>query len=154
MSRQTLDLDYFEKVVVYKSLTDDRYLASVIDHVQPRFFTDESFKRVFTLITSFFQKRFTVPTKTEILSFCNTPELKEDFKNTVKKIKDIDKNLNVDELYQNTERFLKEKSVYHTMTDVADDCSKGDINPASIFDKFEKCCSINLSVDTGFDFLR
>ncbi len=154
MSRQTLDLDYFEKVVVYKSLTDDRYLASVIDHVEPRFFTDESFKRVFTLITAFFQKRFTVPTKTEILSFCNTPELKEDFKTTVKKIKDIDKNLNVDELYHNTERFLKEKSVYHTMTDVADDCSKGNIDPATIFDKFEKCCGINLSVDTGFDFLR
>ena len=154
MSRQTLDLDYFEKVVVYKSLTDDRYLASVIDHVEPRFFTDESFKRVFTLITAFFQKRFTVPTRTEILSFCNTPELKEDFKTTVKKIKDIDKNLNVDELYQNTERFLKEKSVYHTMTDVAEDCSKGNIDPASIFDKFEKCCGINLSVDTGFDFLR
>ena len=154
MSRQTLDLDYFEKVVVYKSLTDDRYLASVIDHVEPRFFTDESFKRVFTLITAFFQKRFTVPTRTEILSFCNTPELKEDFKTTVKKIKDIDKNLNVDELYHNTERFLKEKSVYHTMTDVAEDCSKGNIDPASIFDKFEKCCGINLSVDTGFDFLR
>jgi len=154
MSRQTLDLDYFEKVVVYKSLTDDRYLASVIDHVQPRFFTDESFKRVFSIITAFFQKRFTVPTRTEILSFCNTPELKEDFKNTVKKIKDIDKNLNIDELYSNTERFLKEKSVYYTMTDVAEECSKGNIDPANIFDKFEKCCGINLSVDTGFDFLR
>lgn len=43
MSRQALDLDYFEKVVVYKSLTDERYLASVIDHVEPRFFTDKSF---------------------------------------------------------------------------------------------------------------
>ena len=85
MSRQTLDLNYFEKVVVYKSLTDERYLASVIDHVEPRFFNDESFKKVFSIITAFFRKRFTVPTKTEILSFCSSPELKEDFKSTIKK---------------------------------------------------------------------
>jgi len=154
MSRQALDLDYFEKVVVYKSLTDERYLASVIDHVEPRFFTDKSFKSIFSIITSFFQKRFTVPNKTEILSFCNTPELKQDFKSVIGKIKDIDKNLNNDELYNNTERFLKEKSVFHTMTDVATECSKGNIDPASIYDKFERCCSINLSVDTGFDMFR
>lgn len=154
MSRQTLDLNYFEKVVVYKSLTDERYLASVIDHVEPRFFNDESFKKVFSIITAFFRKRFTVPTKTEILSFCSSPELKEDFKSTIKKIKDIDKGLNNDELYTNTERFLKEKAVYYTITDVAEDCSKGNIDPAVIYDQFEKCVGINLSVDTGFDFLR
>lgn len=154
MSRQILDLDFFEKVVVYKSLTDDRYLASVIDHIQPRYFSDEHFKKTFTLITSFFQKRYTVPTRTELLSFCNTPELKDAFKKTIEKIKDIDKKLNNDELYVNTERFLKEKSVYYTMTDVANECAKGNIDPADIFDKFEKCTSINLSVDRGFDFLN
>lgn len=154
MSRQSLDLNYFEKVVVYKCLTDQRYLASVIDHIQPRFFNDSNFKTIFTIVTGFFQKRFTVPTNTEILSFCNTPELKEDFKNTVKKVKEVDKTLNEDELYSNTERFLKEKSVYFTMTDVAEDCSKGNIEPSTILDKFERCCGINLSVDTGFDFLR
>jgi len=154
MSRQKLDLDFFERIVAYKSLTDDRYLASVVDHIQPRFFSDKNIKNVFLIIKAFFNKRFTVPTKTEILSFCSTPELKESFKDVLNKIKDIDKKVNNDELYHNTERFLKEKSVYYTMTDVADECSKGNIDPASIFDKFEKCCSINLSVDTGFDFLR
>ena len=39
------------------------------------------------------------------------------------------------------------------MLDVADDCSKGKVEPTEIFDKFEKCCGINLSVDLGFDLL-
>ena len=39
------------------------------------------------------------------------------------------------------------------MLDVADDCAKGKVEPTVIFDKFEKCCGINLSVDIGFDLL-
>ena len=35
------------------------------------------------------------------------------------------------------------------LIDVADDCSKGKVEPTEIFDKFEKCCGINLSVDLG-----
>ena len=39
------------------------------------------------------------------------------------------------------------------MLEVADDCSKGKVDPAFIFDKFEKCCGINLSVDLGLDLI-
>ena len=37
-----LDLDYFENVLMYKSLTDGTYLASVADFVQPEFFKSKA----------------------------------------------------------------------------------------------------------------
>ncbi len=153
MSNNRLDLDYFEKIVVCKSLTDERYLASIIDYIQPRFFSDKHIGSTFNIIKSFFTKRSTIPTNTEILTLCTTPELKSSFKHTLQIVKDLDRNLNKDELYSNTERFLKEKSVYYTMMDVASDCSSGNINTSEILNKFERCSGINLTASIGFDML-
>ena len=153
MSDKSLDLDYYENVVLYKSFTDSRYLGSIIDHIQPVYFTNKHFKSIISIIKAFFIKRQTVPSATEIASYCITQELKVNLKETLLKIEKLDKNYNEDELYSNTERFLKEKAVYHTMLDVADDCSKGKVEPTIIFDKFEQCCGINLSVDLGLDLI-
>ena len=153
MSEKSLDLDYYENVVLYKSFTDPRYLGSIIDYIQPRYFDNKNFKTIIALIKAFFIKRQSIPTATEIASYCTTPELKSNLKETLLKIDQLDKTFNNDELYSNTERFLREKSVYHTMLEVADDCSKGKVDPAFIFDKFEKCCGINLSVDLGLDLI-
>ena len=153
MSEKSLDLDYYENVVLYKSFTDPRYLGSIIDYIQPRYFDNKNFKTIIALIKAFFIKRQSIPTATEIASYCTTPELKSNLKETLLKIDQLDKTFNNDELYSNTERFLREKSVYHTMLEVADNCSKGKVDPAFIFDKFEKCCGINLSVDLGLDLI-
>jgi len=153
MSEKALDLDYYENIVMYKSLTDPRYLGSIIDFMQPRFFENKNFKDVITIAKAFFYKRQSIPTATEIASYCTTPELKTSLKETLVKIDQLDKTFNHDELYQCTERFLKEKAVYHTMLEVADDVSKGQVDPTAIFERFNECCSINLSVDIGFDLL-
>jgi len=150
---QELDLDFFEKVVLYKSLTDERYLGSIIDYIKPEFFKDKKIKDVFDIIKQFYVTNNTVPTVTEIKTYLNTDKLKESFKDTILSIKEIDKNLNEDELYKNTERFLKEKAVYVTMVDVAEKCSKGEINTSEILKKFEGACSINLSIDLGLEVL-
>ena len=39
---ERLNLDYYEQVLIYKSLTDERYLAQIIDHVQPEYFNDKN----------------------------------------------------------------------------------------------------------------
>jgi len=154
MTKHQLDLDFFEKVVVHKCLTDSRYLSSVIEHAEPRFFNDKNITTVYQLIKGFFNRRSTVPTNTEILALCNTPELRASFKNVLKSIKNIDTSINEDELISNTERFLKEKAVYHTMMDVANDCSAGNIDPSLIYEKFERCTGIDLTLNMGYDFLQ
>jgi len=148
-----LDLDYFEKIILYKSITDEKYLGSIIDYVKPQYFKDKKIKDIFEIISSFYIKHNTVPTITEVKAYLNTDRLKESFKDTVLTFKDIDKNFNDDELYKNTERFLKEKAVYTTMVDVAEKCSKNEINTSEILKKFETACSINLSVDLGLEVL-
>jgi len=42
-----LNLDYYEQVIVYKSLTNESYLTQIIDHIKPEYFNDKNIKTVF-----------------------------------------------------------------------------------------------------------
>lgn len=154
MKNLTLDLDSFETTIFYKSMTDQKYLASIVDYIKPHYFKDKDYKNIFTIVSVFFSKRNTVPNKNEILSYCNTTEYKESFKNALNKIQKVDKIFNDDELYVNTEQFLKEKAVFYTMTEVVDKITAGTVNTSEILEKFEKSCSINLTQTLGIDLLR
>ncbi len=149
-----LDLDYFENILIYKSLTDSGYLASVADFIKPQYFKNKAIADVFAIIKDFSEKRNKLPTTTELKSHLVTDDQKESFRGLVTSFSDIDKNLDQDELYDNTEQFLKEKAVYHTMLDVAEDVSKGKVDTSVVLDKFEKSCNINLVTDRGFDLQR
>ena len=146
-----LDLDYYEKVIIYKSLTNESYLTQIIDHVKPDYFNDKNIKRIFTLIKNFYIKRQTIPTVTELKSYLINDELKDSFKVIVKDFANIDKNFNDEELNNNTERFLKERAIYNTMLSVAEDVSKGNVDTSFILDSFEKSCNVNLKSDIGLD---
>jgi len=146
-----LDLDYFENVLIYKSLTDSGYLASIADFVKPEYFKDKAIASIFNIIKDFTEKRNKLPTTTEIKSYLVSDEQKKSFKELVKTFSDIDKTLDKEELYDNTEQFLKEKAVYHTMLNVAEDVSKGKVDTSVVLDKFEKSCNINLVTDLGLE---
>lgn len=146
-----LDLDYYEKVIIYKSLTNESYLTQIIDHVKPDYFNDKNIKRIFTLVKNFYIKRQTIPTVTELKSYLVNDELKDSFKIIVKDFANIDKNFNDEELTNNTERFLKERAIYNTMLSVAEDVSKGNVDTSFILDSFEKSCNVNLKSDIGLD---
>lgn len=154
MKNLTLDLDSFETTIFYKSMTDQKYLASIVDYIKPHYFKDKDYKNIFTIISVFFSKRNAVPNKNEILNYCNTNEYKESFKNALNKIQKVDKVFNEDELYINTEQFLKEKAVFYTMTEVVDKITNNTINTAEVLEKFEKSCSINLTQTLGIDLLK
>ncbi|NDG29117.1 hypothetical protein EB118_03330 [bacterium] len=151
---QKLDLDFFENVILYKSLTDDTYLASIIDYIKPDYFKNKDIKNIFKVIKDFYLSRGTKPNNTEIKTHLTTDELKTSFKNAVQNIKDFDKNLNADELNENTETFLREKAVYTTMLEVVDDINKSKVDTASILNKFEKACNISLATNIGLDLLE
>jgi replicative DNA helicase len=146
-----IDLDYFEKILCYKALSDSTYLTSIIDYVKPIYFKDKNIGMVFTHICDYYNKRSEIPSITEIKAYLTTDDLRNSFKTLVGSFSDICKNLNKDELYENTERFIKEKAVYTTMLDIASDISKGNIDTSAILDKFEKSCNINLVTDLGLD---
>jgi replicative DNA helicase len=146
-----LDLDYFETIIAYKSLTDEMYLGSIVDHIKPLFFKNKDIKAVFNIIRDFYEKRGTKPSITEIKTHLITDELKASLKNVVALFTNVEKNFNNDELLANTEQFLKEKGVYHTMMDVVEDINKSEVDTSKILDKFEKACSVSLVTDVGLD---
>lgn len=146
-----LDLDWMENVLIFKSLTDSSYLASIADAVQPEYFKSKSIANVFSIIKEFAEKRNKLPTITEIKAYLVSDDQKTEFKALVQSFQTLDKVLDKDELYENTERFLKEKAVYHTMLNVAEDVSRGIVDTSDVLQKFEKSCNISLITDLGYD---
>ena len=134
---------------MYNALTDSGYLSTIADIVQPEYFKSKDIASVFTIIKDFNDKRNELPTTTEIKQYLVTDEQKDSFKRLVTSFSEIDKNINKDELIENTEQFLKEKAVYHTMLKAAEDISAGDVDTSVILDKFEKSCNISLVTDLG-----
>ena len=134
---------------MYHSLTDSGYLSTIADVVQPEFFKSRDIANIFTIIKEFNETRHQLPTTTEIKQYLVTDDQKDSFKRLVTSFSELDKNLNKDELMENTEQFLKEKAVYHTMLQAAEDISRGDVDTSVILTKFEKSCNISLVTDLG-----
>ena len=151
---EKIDLDYFEKVLIYKSLTDERYLADIISHVEPSIIANKNIKVIFTIIKDFYNKRGVPPTTTELKTYLVNDEVKDAFRSVAGVFSEIDKNLNNDELLENTERYLKERSIYHTMMDVAEDITQGKVDTSYILERFEKSCQIDLKNDIGLDLFE
>lgn len=149
-----LNLDEFENIIIYKSITDEKYLANTIDYIKPEYFKDKNIKAIYSIIKAFYDKTNTIPTVTELKTYINNDEIKEAFKVVVRNFTNIDKNLNDDLLTQNTERYIKEKAIYNTLLSVADEVGSGKIDTSFILDKFEKSCNVNLKTDIGLDLFK
>lgn len=150
----TIDDQLFEHVVIYNCMSDERYLTSVLDHLRPEHIKDVNIKKTYGLLTDFYIEHGCIPNSTEIKIRCDNDDIREAVKTTVSYIKNIDKNFNKDELYKNTEQYIKERSVYNTLMEVIDKGSTGGLEPSALLEKFEKSCNINLNVDVGIDYFN
>ena len=149
---KNIDSEFFETIIAYHLLVDEEYLGTVVDDLDVRFFKSKDIQCVVEIIIDFFNKRGSPPTLTEIKSYLVTGDLKLSFKSVVAKFKDVDKKFNREELYENTERFIKEKAVYQTMLDTADEFNGKKIDTSKILDRFERACGITLTGDLGLEF--
>lgn len=149
-----LDLEWMEKIVTYKSLVDEEYLLTIIDHVKPEYFNDKNLQLVFDVVCDFYNRRKALPNNSEIKAYLDSDEKKDRFKKALSLISSLDKNFNKEELYDNTERFLKERGIYQTMMSVAKDVGSGNIDTSKILDQFEKSCTVTLVHDIGLDIFN
>ena len=149
-----IDWDFYENVIVYNALMNRDYLASIIDQTEPTYFNNKDVRSVFGVIGNFFHKRNDVPTLTELKTYLVQDEDKQALRRVIESFKELNKKYNRDELYENTEQFLKERAVYTTMLEVADRCAKSDVDTGEIYEKFNKACGISLSVDKGHDYFE
>lgn len=150
----SLDLEYFEKIMIYNALFDQSYLETILDFVNPIYFKDKSINLVFTILKSFYVENKCVPNISELKAHLVTQEQKDSFKNLVLSFNAIDKNYNKDLLLKNTERFLKEKAVLNTVFETSVDVNSGKVDTTKILKNFETACSISLTTNIGFDYLE
>lgn len=148
-----IDLAYYENVIFYNCLVNKTYLATVCDYITPSIFKDNDFKKVIGIITDFFLKHNTTPTKTEIAAYLTDEHLKQSFKNALTKIVDIDKKFNEAELYKNTEQFFKERYIFNTLLDAADKLDSKSLDTGKLLQKVERAVNIDLSTNYGINLL-
>ena len=146
--------DFFESIIIYNMLTNETYLSSIIDILNPSFFKNTDIRSIITIITEFYKQRNTIPNHTEIKAYLTTDELKDSFKKVVTSFKNLDKNYNIEELYANTERFLKEKAIYNAVTKTVNEYSENKINIPKTLEIFEKACGISLVEDLGLNYFK
>jgi replicative DNA helicase len=149
-----LDLNYFEKIVVYNAIFDQIYLETILDYVEPIFFRDKNIQTVFKVLKRFYIEHKVVPNLTEFKAHLATPEERESLKEVVHGFKTIDQNYNKELLLRNTERFLREKSVLNTVVETSIDVNSGNIDSAKILKQFEKACGLSLTDNIGMDYLE
>lgn len=149
-----LDLDYYEKVIIRNCLLDANYLGSVIDFIKQEHFNDKDIRSIISIIKDYYQKRNEVPNLTEIKAYLSNPELKDSFKRVVSSIEELLKiNFNRDELFENTETFLKERGIFNTLLEAAQQMDKGDLDSSLLLQKVEKAVGVNLSPSIGMSLL-
>lgn len=154
-SKISLDLDYFENIVLYKILTDPSYLNSIIDKLNEKYIHNKDNKIVYKLIKTFFEEKNKIPNASEIKQYLSTQELKDAFANALNKIKNIDKNIGNEELYQNTDRFLRERGISTVVWEYAQNASDGKlIEPSVLLEQVEKVCNMSINTDMGLDLFN
>jgi len=150
-----LDLDFYEKVILYNCIFDNGYLASVIDYIKDDLFSDKDIKSVVGIIKDFYIKRGEVPSLNEIKTYLSDSNLKESYKNALIKMKVFDgTKFNRDELYENTETFLKQKLVFNTLLEAAENHDNGKLDASELLVKMEQAVGINLSPSLGLNLLE
>lgn len=149
-----LDLELFEKVLIYNALFDQTYLESIIDYAKPSFFKDKNIRIIFENLYSFYKEYGKVPNVTELKTHLVDQDKRDALKNIILSFQNIDKKYDKEVLLKITERFLREKSVLSSILKTNLDIQSGQIDTSKILKEFETACNISLVDSLGFDYLE
>ena len=151
---EKFDKDLFEKVFCVNTIFDQQYATSVAEHFNPIFFNDTNIGIVLKKVVNFLQEKSVLPNTTELKLMFVSDADKKALMSVLQDIKDMDKTYNQDELYENTELFLRERAVYNSLLKVVDIVKSNNVDPNAILDEFTASCNISLVDSLGFDYLN
>ena len=61
MDNIKIDNDFFEKVIIYNTLVNEEYLASIVDFIKPEYFKDKDIRPIIQIIAQFYEERNACP---------------------------------------------------------------------------------------------
>lgn len=152
---QQIDWNFFELVIAYNCTFSDVYLATVVDQLKLKYVNNSDIKAYLGILFDYYKKHSTLPNATEIRLYLSDEDLKKSYKNVVTKFTELDKEYNQDELISNTEKFIRERAVYHAVKETVDEVSSSSkLDTGEIFTRFENACNISLVDNLGFDYFE
>ena len=147
-----LDYEYYELVIIVNALRNKEYLSAIIDHVDLEYFKDANNREFIKNIFRFFVERGECPALEELKSRLSTTEDKNSYKNVITKIltqKLLNVEFNKEELFANTEKFLKDRGLYKTIDTAAEQHTLGVIDLDETLKSIEKIYAISLQESLG-----
>ena len=97
-NNKKIDWDFYEYIIIYNLLTDETYLASVIEHINKKYFTNKEIGTVIDVLSSFYTEHQQIPSTTELKAYLVDDKQKQDFKTVVSTFDELDRIYNKDEL--------------------------------------------------------
>jgi replicative DNA helicase len=146
-----IDLDEYEKIICYHAITNSTYLNTIADYVKPDYFENQNIAEYFKIVNDFYDKRKKLPTFTEVKTYLTNDILKNNFRKLLESFKKLDKDFDEDELYANTEQFLKQRAAWVQMMDIAENAEDKVRNPQKVLEAFDSICNITLQTDNGIE---
>jgi len=152
-----IDWEFYEYIIAYNCTFEDTYVAAVIDVLKLKYVSNSNIRAYLKIIFEFYRTHSKLPSSTEIKSYLNSDDLKKSFKDVILHFQGLDKDYNQEELLSNTERYLKERAVFHAVKDTVDDVTGNDnpeLDTGAIYGRFEDACNLSLVDDLGFDYFN
>jgi len=138
---------FLEKTILFNALKNEYFFGTIVDHLDLKYFSDNAVVAVLRKVLSFHKEYKKHPSLSEIKMVLTSPEDQTHFKNIVKDLKQYELVSDVDILIQQTEQFLKEKSIISTMFEVSDEFK--DLEHSEIAKRFQDACSLTIVSDIG-----
>jgi len=153
-----INFKYFEYMIGYAALTHSEYLSSILDYYNPIYFENDDVRCILSIIVDFFSKRNVQPTYAEIKTLLSNKTEEEYFLSFLQFIKNeqLSNKINIDELFENSEQFFRERAVYQALLNTTEIISKKNqqIDTNQIFESFQKACNISLIDNLGLDYFE
>lgn len=143
---------FLEQLIIKSIMNDATFMSRVSKHLDYELFSNKSFNKVAKFYKQFWDNHSKLPSINEIKLFASDLSFFEAFKDTVDTVSSIDlSSVDKDIIYNNSEKFIKEKLAVITLTDVINKLDKKNIDPGTLVDKFEEIAGISLLFEKGYD---
>ena len=143
---------FLEQLMIKSIMNDATFMSRVSKHLDYELFSNKSFNKVAKFYKQFWDNHSKLPSINEIKLFATDLSFFEAFKHTFDTVSCIDlSSIDKDIIYNNSEKFIKEKLAIITLTDVVNKLDKKNIEPEQLVNKFEEIAGISLLFEKGYD---
>ena len=149
MTKENLDSDFLEKLILKGITTDKMYLVLCSNVFEKEYFDDSSVGEVFNFSKSYIEEYRTLPPREVILNTLQSDDVANAFREADGI--EFDVSGNYDYLLQQTNNHLKNQAIRHALMDSVSIYEKGE-NLEEVRNKIEKALTKDIKIDMGLDY--